>query len=676
MPHTTAFFVTLLTLFAPLAQGQEATAVQEPPALSVARPVEATLAAGEGDSYFLEAAADQFVSGVADQESVDVIVRVFGPDEAQLAEFDGPSRGPERFTFETEVGGRYRIEVTPFEQEEGRYTLTLETLEPLATGGPGRVDQLMAAYSGAGTPGGVIGVIRGGEVLFEKAYGMANLVHEVPFSVQTPSNLGSTSKQFTGFAIALLEAEGLLSFDDDVRKHIPELPDLGEVVTLRHLLTHTSGYREFLNTLAMGGRRLDRGDHIDRVELIEVVQRQPSLQNPPGADWNYNNTGFGLLTVIVERVTGETFPDWMKGHVFEPLGMTHTVVRAENNQIIRGSAQGYGPGPGGFQNMEDLGGAMGAGAIYSTVGDLAKWMRNLQTGELGGADVLLAMTTPFELTSGKSTGYGFGLFIDQQGGLRRFQHGGADTAHRAMLMVFPDIEGGVVALSNNAGFDSAKIADQMAEAFFGDEMKQDTVVEVAPAEASAEAASAFDPTDYDPVDFEKLAGRYELEEAPGFVLAFTSDVEGLHTQATGQPRLDIVPTSPLSFKIQGVEAEVVFEVSGAGECTGLVLHQNGAHRAKRLTEAAWAPTSEQMAAYSGRYFSEELETFYSIEVEGDRLMLRRRRQVDASLMPAEEHVFVGPSQSKLTFVLGDSGEITGFEVSAGRTRGVTFQRVN
>ena len=150
---------------------------------------------------------------------------------------------------------------------------------PLAKTGPGRVDQLMVPYSGPATPGGVVTVVRDGEVLFEKAYGMANLVHAIPFSLETPSNLGSTSKQFTGFAIALLESEGLLSLDDDVRQHIPELPDLGEVVTLRHLLSHTSGYREFLNTLAMAGRRMDKGDYVGRDEVLQVVQRQPGLQN-------------------------------------------------------------------------------------------------------------------------------------------------------------------------------------------------------------------------------------------------------------------------------------------------------------------------------------------------------------------------------------------------------------
>lgn len=512
-------------------------------------------------------------------------------------------------------------------------------------------------------------------MLFEKAYGMANLTHAVPFSVATPSNLGSTSKQFTAFAITVLDAEGALSIDDDVREHIPELPEFDEVVTLRHFLTHTSGYREFLNTLSMAGRRLDQGDFIDRKELIGIVQRQPRLQNSPGTEFNYNNTGFGLLTVVVERVTGETFPDWMKSHVFAPLGMTNTVVRANPSQIIPGSSQGYGSGPNGYQDFRDLSAAMGAGAIYSTVGDLAKWMRNLQTGELGGKQVLAAMITPFELTGGESTGYGFGLFIDEQSSLKRIHHGGADSAHRAMLIVYPEIEAGVVALSNNASFNSMGIASKIGEAFFAEHMQLDVEPETALAEAAATKKTEFDPATYEASDFDALAGRYELEEAAGFVLTFSRREGQFFTQATGQSEVEMFPTSALTFALDVVEAEVEFHLDEDGECTSLTLHQNGHHKAKRLGGEAWAPDEKELAAYTGRYFSEELETFYTLVVKEGQLVARHRRLEDMELTPGKQHEFAGPSGSQVTFVRSPSGEVWGFEAGNGRTRGVGFTRV-
>ena len=153
------------------------------------------------------------------------------------------------------------------------------------------MDQRFAGLDNDRSPGAVVGVIRRGEVVFERAYGMASLTYGAPFTTETPTNIASTSKQFTAYAVALLAwTGGVLGLDDDVRDHLPELPDLGETVTLRHLLTHTSGYREYLTALSMAGL-LYPEDHVDRDDVVGVVVRQTELQNVPGAEWNYNNTG-------------------------------------------------------------------------------------------------------------------------------------------------------------------------------------------------------------------------------------------------------------------------------------------------------------------------------------------------------------------------------------------------
>lgn len=656
----------------PLANAQEAVTSAT---LNLKQPVAASLASGGSDSYVFEAEAGQYVAGFANQLSVDVVVKVFNPDGGDVAEFDGPAVGPEHFSFETKSAGQYRIEVAALEENIGDYSLTLSLLEAVATEGSARVDQLMTAYSGDATPGGVVIVVKEGKVLFEKAYGMSNLTHSIPFSADTPSNLGSVSKQFTAFAICMLESQGLLSLDDDVRKHIPELPDLGETVTLRHMLTHTSGYREFLNTIALTGRRLDKGDYIDRKELITILQHQPGLQNSPGSEFNYNNTSFGLLTVVLERVTEETFPAWMKSNVFEPLGMTSTVVRADATQLIPDCSQGYALGPYGFQDSRDLGGAMGAGGIYSTTGDMAKWMRNLQTGELGGAKILGAMTTPYTLTTGEATGYGLGLIIDEKDSLRRFQHGGADSAHRAKLIVYPDIEAGVVALSNNAYFDSAGLADKIAKAFFSEYMTAAEEEQAPLVDASSGKQETFDPAAYRVSDFDELVGRYELEEMAGFILTFTREGDKLLTQGTGQPQIEIDPTGELTFEIQQVKAGITFHRDADGKVTSLTLNRSGNHKAKRLGDKPWAPTAEQLAIYEGRYFSAELETFYTIAIDENRLVAQHRRLDDAPLDPGKEHTFRSGRGVEFEFKVDDAGEVTGYVVSGGRARGIDFTRM-
>jgi hypothetical protein len=363
----------------------------------------------------------------------------------------------------------------------------------------------------------------------------------------------------------------------------------------------------------------------------------------------------------------------MKANVFEPLEMYSSHVRAHPAQLIPGSSQGYVPAAEGFRNSRDLGGAMGAGAIYSTTGDMAKWIHNLQTGELGGKELVERMATPITLTNGESTGYGFGLFIDEQRGLQRIQHGGADSAHRAMLMFFPEIAGGVVALSNNSSFNSSQVASELAEAFFADEMEPESKPIEASAEISGEASS-FDPTGYDATSFDELVGRYELDAAPGFVLEFRREEEKLITQATGQQAIEIKPIAELRFKIVGVEAEVAFHREEDGGVQTLTLHQNGEHRAKRLTEKAWGPDEEELARYCGRYFSEELETFYTFVVVDGDLTLQHRRLKDATFKPGKQHEFTSPS-GQVHFEVDGEGPATSFVASTGRTRDVRFERV-
>jgi CubicO group peptidase (beta-lactamase class C family) len=630
-----------------------------------------SLATGDTISYVVDAGADFFVMGFVDQRSVDVVVRVLAPNGQQIRRVDGPARGPERFNFEADEAGQYRIQVIPFEEEVGDYSITLERLEPLAKDPKKLVDQLMAPYDRTDSPGGAVAVWRNGRSLFSKSYGMANLAYGIPFRVDTRTNIGSTSKQFTAFAIMLQAQRGKLSLDDDIRKHIPELPEFDETITVRHIITHTSGLREFLNLLLMTGRRMDHGDYIDRDELIEIVKRQPALQNSPGAEWNYNNTAFGLAALIVERTSGQPFDEFMAENVFGPLGMTRTMVRPSPEHVVPDASQGYVPSGDGFLEAKDLGGAVGAGGIYTTIGDLQRWVENMDSPEpkVGSPDIFREMMTPYVLTNGDTTSYGYGLSIDEQRGLKRVQHGGADVAHRSMLAYYPEIHAGVTAQSNHAGFNSG-VAFRIAEAFFGDEMEPEK-------EAVAEGAS-FDPASYDPEDFEDFVGRYELDVQPGFVLTFTREDSKLYTQATGQSRIEIVPTSDSTFALTAVEASVTFHRDDDGTIEGLTLHQGGQEpHATRLAGddgEGWEPGADDLEDFEGRYFSEELETFYTITVEEEKLTVRQRRMEDIHPSPGEKDTFNGGGLT-FSFERDRNGVVIGFYLANGRTRDVRFERL-
>ena len=636
---------------------------QQTSPLQVGKPVSATLAADGSLKYEMDLPVDRFVAGRVDQDGADATVTVTDPAGKQVLKAARVGRGgPEAFAFKTETAGRHTIEITPATTGKGgAVKVQLTRSEPVATTPEGKVDQA-ASQLYKDTPGVVVGVIKGGKLAFVKGYGAADLTNGRPFTADTPTNIGSSSKQFTGFALALLASRGKLSLDDDVRKHIPELKDFGKKITVRNLLTHTTGYREFINTLIIEGRQVLEGDYIAQDEVIKVVNRQPTLQNEPGAEFNYNNTAFSLATTVVERVTGRPFAEWMRDEVFLPLGMTKTWVRAHPGQIIPSRSIGYIAGDFGFREVRDLHAASGAGGIYTTPGDVAKWMGNLKTGKLGGPEVIKELTTPFTLNDGKSSNYGFGVFVDTNRGLKRWQHGGNDIAHSSTFVYYPDLDAGYVVFSNYQGVPGG-LAGVVPEAFFGEHMTA--------REAPSTSGSAG--IDVPTSTLRRYAGKYEMTTLGGLLLSIELQGRDLRLQVAGQPVLPLRATSMTSFEVVGAPAKITFNTAADGAVEGITFHQGGDHPGKPVVEKP----SVDLASFTGRYFSEELETFYDLSVEDGKLVIRHRRFGPVTLTHTSEDNFSGTLPvSQVAFKRDAEGKVTGFEAGNGRARGIVFTKVN
>ncbi|MDE2784589.1 MAG: serine hydrolase [Gemmatimonadota bacterium] len=546
--------------------------------------VAGALSPGQTIRYTIDADENDFVLGEVDQISVDVDIRILDPDGEQVGQFGGLGQGIERFAGRTSSAGTHTVELSAAGDAgaSGSYEITLLRHEPVATDPEQLVDQVMARFDGDHTPGAAVQVWRDGSTLYSKAYGMADLTHGIPFTPETSTNIGSTSKQFTAFAVMLQQERGLLDLDDDIRSHIPELPAFAETIQVRHLLTHTSGLREFLNLMRMTGRLLNQGDWIDRSEIIDIVQRQPALQNEAGAEYNYNNTAFGLAAVIVERTSGQDFHVFMEENVFGPLGMTASMVRPSPRAIVPNRSEGYTPSPSGYRQIGDFGAAVGAGAVYASVVDLQTWVENYTAPEIGTRASIDEMMTSFVLNNGEETGYGYGLSVGEQGGLKRVSHGGSDVAHRSMLAYYPEIDAGVTVQSNHAQFNSS-VAFELAAAFFKDAMEEE--------EEQGDAAGGGDQAD---------------EEAA---------------------------TEP------------------------------------------WQPTEDDLAAFAGRFFSEEIETFYTFTVDDGELVRYQRRLGNAALTPGDEEDNFAGGGTSFAFERDRNGEVIGFYLSSGRTRDVRFGRV-
>jgi CubicO group peptidase (beta-lactamase class C family) len=446
-----------------------------------------------------------------------------------------------------------------------------------------------------------------------------------------------------------------------VQKHIPELKDFGKKITVRHLLTHTTGYREFINTLILDGRQVLEGDYIAPDEVIKVINRQPALQNEVGAEFNYNNSAFSLATIVLERVTGRPFPEWMRDEVFLPLGMTKTWVRANPGQIIPHRTIGYIAGDFGFREVRDLHGAAGAGGIYTTPGDAARWMRNLKTGELGGPAVIKELTTSFVLNDGKPSNYGYGIFLDSTRGVRRWQHGGNDIAHSSTWVYYPDLDAGYVVLSNYQGVPGG-IANVVADAFFGQYMTS------TPARATQAGTAG---ADVPAATLRRYAGKYEMTTLGGLLINVEMQAGQLRLQVAGQPALPLRATSTTSFEVVGAPAKITFNVAADGTVEGITFDQGGQHPGKRVVEKA-----VDLAAFTGRYFSEELETFYDLSVEGGKLVIRHRRFGPVELTNTSGDTFSGALPvTQVVFRRDAQGNVTGFDAGNGRARGIVFTKV-
>ena len=244
------------------------------------------------------------------------------------------------------------------------------------------VDSIFARYASPSSPGCAVGIVRDGTLQLAKGYGMTDLQGRVPITPRTSFYLASLAKQFTAMSIVLLAQDKKLTLDDDVRKWVPEVPDFGYTITLRHLLTHTSGLRDYMTLLALTGWPSD--GPLTRRDFLDLVSRQRDLNFPPGEQSMYSNTGYALLGLVVERASGMSFRKFAARRIFEPLGMQHTQFIANHGSLVPNQALGYVDGPNGFQISGSGSDVVGDGGAYSTIEDLARWDANFETGRVGG----------------------------------------------------------------------------------------------------------------------------------------------------------------------------------------------------------------------------------------------------------------------------------------------------
>ncbi len=332
-----------------------------------------------------------------------------------------------------------------------------------------RVDRLFRQWDRSTSPGCALAVVQDGEIVYKTAYGMANLRYDLPNTSTTIFRAGSNSKQFTAFSILLLEEEGLIGLDDDIRMYIPEVPDFGRPITIRHLLHHTSGLRDYLELMSFSGRIL-MVDLVTKEQALALIFRQKKLNFDPGDQHLYSNTGYFLLAEAVARISGKTFAEFTKERIFEPLGMNSSHFRDDTFQIVKNFADPYSPNPaGGYLQMSINFSNVGEGGLLTTVEDLAKWDQNFYTPIVGSQRLLAKMHQHATLNNGAQVPYAAGILVDQYNGHRLIFHGGDINGYHGHIVRFPDQNLSVLTLSNTTDLFSSVLLEkslQIADIYF------------------------------------------------------------------------------------------------------------------------------------------------------------------------------------------------------------------
>jgi len=523
-----------------------------------------------------------------------------------------------------------------------------------------KVDQLFSAWDRPDSPGAAVMIIKDGAVSYQHGYGCANLEDRTPITPQTVFDVASVAKQFTGLSVAMLIEQGKISVNDDIRKYVSDVPDFGKPICVHHLLHHTSGLRDWPDTLRLAG--VDMSSAITLEMILEMVRHQRELDFTPGEEHLYSNTGYNLLAAAIAKVTGQSFQSWTDANLFEPLGMNHTHVCDNPAELVPNRAVSYSPaGKGKFHRVVSQLAAQGSSSLFITAEDIGKWMLNFESPRVGGKNAVELMQQPGELNSGKKVEYGFGIEWSDYHGDRIIKHGGSWAGYRSLVMRIPAKRFGVAILANVGDLQTERLAREITDLYL--DYKPDRNMTVAPAKAVAD----FRP---DRVAWEDFLGTYRL--GPGWLLTVTREGQRLMAQATREPKFEMTAVSATRFFVNAYGAEVEFLRTNAEPVTHLLYR---GIRAERLKVPKLTP--KLLAAYVGNYWSEELRVVYRLEERNGELGTRHRSGVWVRLLPVDADRFdTDPGGLSIAFTRNAATEITEMKVSAGRPRNMRFSRIS
>jgi CubicO group peptidase (beta-lactamase class C family) len=523
------------------------------------------------------------------------------------------------------------------------------------------VDPIFSKWNSDTSPGCSVAASDDGKLVLSRSYGMASLDHAIPIDSESIFHVASVSKQFTAASIVLLSAEGKLSLDDDVRDYIDELPDFGSKITIRHLIHHTSGLRDQWALLSMTGWRYSQ-DLISTRDVMSIIKRQKSLNFEPGSEHLYSNTGYTLLALIVEKVSGLTFRGFTSERLFKPLGMDNTFFRDNFREIVKQQAYGYIENPDeentyltSVTNFDTV----GATSLMTTATDLLKWAQNFESSAVGDQAFVEQMAVRGKLNSGELIDYAFGQTHGKYRGQDTMSHGGGDAGFRSYLLRFPNLMFDIAVVCNTT-VNTGRLAFLLADALIDDKLSPAEEIETQKTPAS---------TDQEIVSLEGRAGTFWNEKTQS-AIGFTVTGEKLYLDFQNVP-YEMAPISADRFRML-VNGMVVEFGQNSESLTAYVGQKN---ETTFMRAAAFKPSQQNLQKFTGSYRSDELAVLYHLSINEDgNLILEFLKSGPIVLKPHIEDIFI-QENGTLRFDRDENQGVKGFSITSGRIRNLAFSKI-
>ncbi|WP_306013251.1 MULTISPECIES: serine hydrolase [unclassified Allomuricauda] len=525
-----------------------------------------------------------------------------------------------------------------------------------------KIDSLLSHYN-ANEPGVAIGLVKNNKLVYEKYFGMANLDYGIPINKETSFHVASVSKQFTAFAILLLEDEGKLSLDDDIRTYLPEMHDFEPKITIAHLLNHTSGLKDKYNLLRLSGWTLD--DVITNEQVLELIFNQETLNFKPNEKHMYSNANYALLAEIVARVSKMSFSEFTHQRIFEPLQMYDSQFVDQQGQVVKNKSLSYLKVDSTY--VEDLFNNFSVGAtnLNTTITDLSKWAINYQIKTVGNENIFRKMKTLRHLNNGETYGYANGLFINNYKGFRRLEHSGQDASYQAYLATFPELNFSVIFTNTNGEINGARMVYDIMDICLEQYVDDETLESPAVAKLTHQS-----PVSIKPEELMQYEGHY-WDEGDKYSREIKVENDTLRF-ITKNGNTALVPVGEHAFEM---DIDDYLGISFADNKMTITLDDGYQIVSEKYTPANYNATT--LEEFTGKYYSSELNAYYSFFIEEEQLTAKHTRLGDFPLKAIKNDYFIGHKGSflKVVFVRNAAKDVLGFEVSSSRAKNVSFTKL-